>query len=149
MLYAVNGLECGQTYEFFMTAHNSVGKSEPSSPITGKTQGSTPIPSPSSEFFLRILPTEIAVNVSSWRSGGCSILHFDIRFRPKHQREWIDVKPNRDPMLSARTGDSDGLFYIRNLTPNTLYDLEVVARNSGGSSQMIYEFSTKSSGNYY
>lgn len=26
MLYAINNLECGQSFEFYMTAHNSVGK---------------------------------------------------------------------------------------------------------------------------
>ncbi|XP_064458073.1 cell adhesion molecule DSCAM-like isoform X3 [Ornithodoros turicata] len=37
--YTVRELECGTTYQFYMTAHNSLGRSEPSDVIRIKTDG--------------------------------------------------------------------------------------------------------------
>ncbi|KAH9361150.1 hypothetical protein HPB48_003012 [Haemaphysalis longicornis] len=38
-VYTVRELECGTTYQFYMTAHNSLGRSEPSDVIRAKTDG--------------------------------------------------------------------------------------------------------------
>ena len=142
MLFAINGLECGQSYEFYMTAHNSVGKSEPSAPIVGRTQGSAASPPSHNEFFVKITSTEAVLNLASWKPVLCSILYFTIRIRSKGQREWMSVTSRQ----TVSPSNPDNMYFVRNLMPNNPYELEVLAHSSGGSSQAVYEFSTKSVG---
>lgn len=143
MLFAINGLECGQSYEFYMTAHNSVGKSEPSGAIVGRTQGSVPTAPSHNEFFVKITSNEAILNLASWKPVLCSILYFSIRIRIKGQREWMTVTSRQ----TISPSNPDNMYFVRNLMPNNPYELEVFAHSSGGgSSQAVYEFSTKSLG---
>lgn len=161
MLFAINGLECGTSYEFYMTAHNSVGKSEPSAPIIGRTQGSVPSPPSSSEFFIKISATEVVLNLAAWKPNLCSIHYFSIRIRSKGQREWLTVA-SRQTFTSSNSHSvssnphHDNMYFVRNLIPNNPYELEVLAHSSStsgsgagsASSQAVYEFSTKSLGKW-
>ena len=83
MTHTIGNLECGTAYEFFMTAHNSVGKSEPSVPLVARSQGSIPSSPRSSEVFAKIAPTEAVINLSSWKASECLITDFSIRIRSK------------------------------------------------------------------
>lgn len=146
MLFAINGLECGQSYEFYMTAHNSVGKSEPSGAIVGRTQGSVPTAPTHNEFFVKISSNEAVLNLASWKPVLCSILYFTIRIRIKGQREWMTVTSRQ----TISPSNPDNMYFVRNLMPNNPYELEVLAHSSGGgSSQAVYEFSTKSLGIFF
>ena len=138
MLYTINNLECGQSYEFYMTAHNSVGKSEPSVAVQSRTDGAPPLSPQLHDFMVRITAHDALVSLARWKSGGCPITHFTLRLRPKSARDWL-------PLTSRQTADLEH-FAIRNLQPATAYELEVVAHNSAGATQAQYEFLTKSLG---
>ena len=175
-MHTIEGLECGQAYEFYMTAHNSVGKSEPSAAVVGRTQGSPPISPRQADLFARITPTEAVINLSSWRASECAIRDFLIRIRTKSDRDWIlltsrhssgissgtsaatsSLQPASSSSSSAQVSASASLasgvfsvtenfFFIRNLLPQTAYELEVTARNQAGATQAQYEFYTKTLG---
>lgn len=138
MLYAINNLECGQSYEFYMTAHNSVGKSEPSVTVVARTDGAPPLSAHQDDFFVRLTAHEALVSLTKWKSGGCPISYFSLRIRPKLGRDWA--------VLTARHTSWQENFNVRNLQANTLYEVEVVAHNSAGATQAQYEFQTKSLG---
>lgn len=190
MTHTIAGLECGQSYEFYMTAHNSVGKSEPSTPVLGRTQGAPPISPRQSDLFAKVTTTEAVINLSAWRSSECVIREFVIRIRTKNDREWIVLtsrhsmsnaitssssssRSDEDPLSSLAASSSSSLsvlssssshvsgshsltsgifsatenfFFIRNLLPQTAYELEVTARNQAGTTQAQYEFYTKTLG---
>lgn len=190
--YRVEQLDCGTSYEFYMTAHNSVGKSEPSSPVVGSTLGSSPVSPKSSDLLAKVYATECVLNLSTWRTNECPIKEFAVRIRVKSESafksEWILltskhsmsstlssslhgdlpvnsqvstsssassllVLPSSVPSssISLTTGSfsqSENYFFIRNLMPQSLYEIEVTARNQAGTTQAQYEFNTKSLGKY-
>lgn len=188
MTHTIAGLECGQSYEFYMTAHNSVGKSEPSAPVLGRTQGAPPISPRQGDLFAKVTTTEAVINLSAWRSSECVIREFVIRIRAKNDRDWIVLTSRHSNSItsgisssssshqaalspltasasslsvlsSSHVSGSSGLsltsgvfsatenfFFIRNLLPQTAYELEVTARNQAGTTQAQYEFYTKTLG---
>lgn len=188
MTHTIAGLECGQSYEFYMTAHNSVGKSEPSAPVLGRTQGAPPISPRQGDLFAKVTTTEAVINLSAWRSSECVIREFVIRIRGKNDRDWIiltsrhsnsitssssghqtalspltassaasslSVLSSSASHVSGSSGHSltsgvfsatENFFFIRNLLPQTAYELEVTARNQAGTTQAQYEFYTKTLG---
>ena len=195
MTHTIGNLECGQSYEFYMTAHNSVGKSEPSAPVLGRTQGSPPISPRQSDLFAKITTSEAVINLSAWRASECVIREFVIRIRTKNDRDWIvltsrhsntisngissfpsssssstsaatssltaaSLQPSSSSSSSSSSSPSqvsgsvtsgifsptENFFFIRNLLPQTAYELEVTARNQAGTTQAQYEFYTKTLG---
>ena len=168
MTHTVGNLECGTAYELFMTAHNSVGKSEPSSPLVVKTQGSPPTSPSNSQIFYKITSTEAVLNFALWKHEDCVVSDFTVRMRPKiplsqdsHSKgDWILLTPRNysnaaqtsSNLIISSTGTTgtfssqDHLFFIRNLMPQTSFELEVTAKNSAGTSKAIYDLYTKSPG---
>ena len=49
-------------------------------------------------------------------------------------------------MTSGIFSATENFFFIRNLKPQTAYELEVTARNQAGTTQAQYEFYTKTLG---
>lgn len=133
MKYTVVNLECGQAYEFFMTAHNSVGKSEPSATLVARTDGAPPLSPQLHEILSNIGQHEVVVNLAAWQSGGCPITHFSIKTRAKHSRNWNIITSHYSSIQN---------YIIRNLLPNTHYDLEINAHSSAGATQAFYQFTT-------
>jgi hypothetical protein len=133
MRHTVSNLECGKSYEFYMTAHNSVGKSEPSATIIARTDGEPPLPPKLSDTLSNIGSHEVTVNLMSWKGGQCPISHFSIKIRPKLTRNWNVITSHYSSTQN---------YVIKNLIPNTHYDLETTAHSSAGSTQSLYEFST-------
>ncbi|XP_046915440.2 uncharacterized protein LOC124496027 isoform X3 [Dermatophagoides farinae] len=100
--HTVTGLECGRSYEFFATAHNSVGKSEPSTPLIARTRGEAPTPPPRNSLISETIAgggpygnvvvgsgggggsaiPAIIVNLVNWKNNECPINHFTLRIRP-------------------------------------------------------------------
>lgn len=134
MRYTVIGLECGQSYEFYMTAHNSVGKSEPSGTLVARTDGAPPLSPQLHDIMASIGMEEAIVNLEAWRGGGCPITHFSIKIRNKNARNWNIITSHYS---------SNQNYIIRNLIPNTHYELEINAHSPAGSTQAQYELTTK------
>lgn len=133
--YTLEGLHCGTTYHLYMTATNSVGTGEPSTPVTVRTRGAPPTSS-QRDAFLTINSTFVTLHLNTWQSGGCPIHHFTVQYRPKYQRKWMS--------LSDKIGPHHGnITTIRQLLPEREYNLMVTAYTDAGVAQEEYEFRTK------
>ncbi|XP_070385766.1 uncharacterized protein [Dermacentor albipictus] len=132
-VYTVRDLECGTTYQFYMTAHNSLGRSEPSDVIRAKTDGAAPL-SPSKEEFIQASQRHASLSLRSWKSGGCELLDFTVKLRQGAAQAWATVAEG----LPANQTQ----LLLRNLTPGATYHVHVVARSTAGATEAQYEFTT-------
>ncbi|CAN7993970.1 unnamed protein product [Ixodes hexagonus] len=133
-LHTVRDLECGTTYQFYMTAHNSLGRSEPSDVIRAKTDGAAPL-SPSKEEFIQASQRHASLSLRSWKSGGCELIDFAVRLR---QAGPLQAWTNLAEGLPANQSQ----FLLRNLTPGATYHVHVVAKSTAGATEAQYEFAT-------
>jgi hypothetical protein len=133
--YELKSLVCGSTYNIFLTAHNKIGSSPPSTTLHVRTQGQAPgMPLP----IQLITPnsTSVVLHLQAWPNNGCNIQYFVVQYRPLSDSErdhWVLVsnalKPHRR-------------FTISNLKPATLYQLKMEAHNSAGSNTGDFSFVT-------
>lgn len=168
--HTVTGLECGRSYEFFATAHNSVGKSEPSTPLVARTRGDVPMPPPRNNLLNEATnsPYGIVVNLLNWKYNECPINHFSLRIRPKSTSAGNgSINPNGSnsgsalitttttttttassawSVLSMQHNPREN-FILKKLTPNTAYEIEITAHSSAGSTQVIHQFITPNNSN--
>ncbi|XP_055948991.1 cell adhesion molecule DSCAM-like isoform X3 [Argiope bruennichi] len=129
----VKNLKCGTKYHFFLTAFNNAGRGEPSEEVTARTKGGAP-QAPDKSALLAINSTYVVVRLSSWNDGGCPILYFEIRYKPKLQKEWILQSSNIAPAQATVT--------LSDLNPGTWYDLLMAAHNDADSTEAEYVFAT-------
>ncbi|XP_076361624.1 cell adhesion molecule Dscam1-like isoform X2 [Tachypleus tridentatus] len=132
--YVIENLKCGITYQFFMTSHNTVGRSEPSNKLNIKTAGAAPV-SPAREDFIIVNKTKAYLDFSKWQDGGCSITSYTIKLKQKFHSQWRTLTENA-PL------DSRSPFHIQALSVATWYEVLVVAQNSAGATEAMYNFKT-------
>ncbi|GBM81429.1 Down syndrome cell adhesion molecule-like protein Dscam2 [Araneus ventricosus] len=89
---------------------------------------------PDKSALLAINSTFVVVRLSSWNDGGCPILYFEIRYKPKLQKEWILQSSNIAPAQATVT--------LSDLNPGTWYDLLMAAHNDADSTEAEYVFAT-------
>ncbi|GFX17463.1 down syndrome cell adhesion molecule-like protein Dscam2 [Trichonephila clavipes] len=89
---------------------------------------------PDKTALLAINSTFVVVRLSSWNDGGCPILYFEIRYKPKLQKEWILQSSNIAPAQATVT--------LSDLNPGTWYDLLMAAHNDADSTEAEYVFAT-------
>nr|ASU04340.1 Dscam16 [Mesobuthus martensii] len=130
-VYIVKNLTCGTSYQFYITAHNSVGKSEPSEILTARTEA--PL-SPHKDDFISSTMNEATLNILSWKNGGCDILYFTIKIRQKFRRTWSTLT---NELLYTHNH-----YIVPNLLPSTWYELHVTAHSTAGATEAQYEFKT-------
>ncbi|XP_067138815.1 cell adhesion molecule Dscam1-like isoform X2 [Centruroides vittatus] len=131
--YTALNLECGSRYQFSLIAYNSAGKGESSDILTAKTEGTVPV-SPDMATALTYNSTSATVHMNSWHDGGCPLTGFLIRYRQKHETMWRVIAEN----VPAEQNHVD----ITGLTPNTWYDVLIIAENTAGSTETEYSFLT-------
>ncbi|XP_054712913.1 cell adhesion molecule DSCAM-like [Uloborus diversus] len=131
--YTLRDLRCGSRYQLYMTASNSLGTGEPSDPVYTRTKGAAPM-SPQESAFLTPNASSVRLNLNAWQSGGCPILHFVVKYRPKYQNQWTAVP---DKLEMPR--DS---YVIRHLSPDRDYVVMVTAHSQAGLTQAEYSFRT-------
>ncbi|GBM47614.1 Down syndrome cell adhesion molecule-like protein Dscam2 [Araneus ventricosus] len=133
--YTITGLKCGSRYQLYMTASNSLGTGEPSSPVFARTQGAAPM-SPQESVFLHPNATSVTLHLSAWKNGGCPITHFVVQHRPKYQSQWITATEKLDMPREVYT--------IRHLSPDRDYVIMVTAHSEAGLTQGEYGVRTLS-----
>ncbi|KAF8789131.1 Down syndrome cell adhesion molecule-like [Argiope bruennichi] len=131
--YTITGLKCGSRYQLYMTASNSLGTGEPSSPVFARTQGAAPM-SPQESVFLQPNATSVSLHLSAWKNGGCPITHFVVQHRPKYQNQWITANEKLDMPREVYT--------IRHLAPEREYVIMVTAHSEAGLTQGEYGVKT-------
>lgn len=133
--YVIENLRCGNKYQIYLSAFNSVGRSDPSDVLPVRTEGSTPIAPDKASFFKPNI-TEVVLDMSRWSSGGCSITSFMIQFKRLHDTNWFILSEAAAPFTQADR------ITIPDLTPATWYKLLVTALNEAGSTNAEYVFGT-------
>ncbi|XP_022253428.1 Down syndrome cell adhesion molecule-like protein 1 isoform X2 [Limulus polyphemus] len=133
--YTQTNLQCGTTYQFFMTSHNTVGRSEPSNKLNIRTAGAAPV-SPAREDFITVNITEVTLDFSKWKDGGCLITFYTIKLRKKFHSHWKTLIDNLQ--FKAKPP-----FQLLTLSPATWYELLITVQNSAGTTEAMYDFRTR------
>ncbi|XP_076325900.1 cell adhesion molecule Dscam1-like [Tachypleus tridentatus] len=132
-IHTYYGLNCGTRYKFFILAFNDIGKSPPSDTVEAKTKGSVPS-SPIQHAFICVNVTSATLYFTEWDSGSCPVSFFVVKYKPETTQDWIIINDRIFPRQST--------YKINNLTPNTCYELRVIAHNDAGSTHVDYSFVT-------
>nr|AWV54575.1 mDscam12 [Tetranychus urticae] len=131
--YNIKNLSCGKRYQFYIVPFNSAGKGQPSEVVSAKTLGTAPI-APDLHDLLTVNSTFALINLTSWTSGGCPILNFNVQYKVKHSREYILVSTNIIP--------DQRMVILSDLSPATWYNVFITAHNEAGSTGAEYTFGT-------
>ncbi|OQR70822.1 Down syndrome cell adhesion molecule-like [Tropilaelaps mercedesae] len=103
--------------------------------------------------------TAIAINLASWREGGCPIEAFQVAYKVASSLEWVtvpreDLPPLPLALLPQSSGHANGItsktpggsnaanVILGNLVPSMPYLLLVRATNSAGTTEAQYDFVT-------
>ncbi|KAH0954098.1 hypothetical protein HN011_010881, partial [Eciton burchellii] len=130
--HELKGLLCGNTYQLYLTSHNSIGSS-PSSPVLSvRTQGQAP-GIPPAAAFLNPNSTTLVLRLHVWPDNGCPIKYFVVQYRPVNEFHWT---------LVSNSVKMQRRFVVTNLAPSSVYQLKVEAHNVAGSNQAEFTFVT-------
>ncbi|CAH1390384.1 unnamed protein product [Nezara viridula] len=130
--HELKGLTCGSTYQIYLNCFNKLGTSQPSRPLSVRTQGQYPgVPPPS--HFLAPNSTSVVLRLHVWPDNGCPITSFVVRYKTVNEQEWLLVSNNVQPQKK---------FTVSALLSSTEYILQVEAYNVAGSSVGEFQFYT-------
>nr|XP_042903239.1 Down syndrome cell adhesion molecule-like protein Dscam2 isoform X1 [Parasteatoda tepidariorum] len=133
--HTLKGLRCGTRYQLYMTASNSLGTGEPSTPVFIRTKGAAPM-SPQETAFIHANVTSSNLILSAWKTSGCPIKHFIVQYRPKYQSQWISS--------SKKVQMPPDIYVLQNLVAEKEYDIMVTAVSDAGLTQGEYTVRTLS-----
>ena len=120
------------------TCTNAQGLSPPSQPLEAvKTLGHVPLAPSTPSEFVHPSNTSVRLDLFSWTSSTCPIDYFIVSYRKVQDIHWTLV--SNDLGLRSRR------FTIRQLDPETAYELKIKANNPAGSTDFAYNFHTVSS----
>ncbi|XP_076325843.1 cell adhesion molecule Dscam1-like isoform X3 [Tachypleus tridentatus] len=131
--YSVTDLQCGKTYQFYVTAFNTMGKGAPSDTVSTTTEGTAPV-APSQYDLISFNSTTITFNLDSWRDGGCPIQYFQLQYKIQGQREWT--------VIGTKLYPEQQIVAITDLKPGTWYSVLMSAVNSVSVVEKEYRVAT-------
>lgn len=138
-------LACGSKYQYYITAFNAVGKSDPSEILTAKTEGNAPV-APDKNSLISVNTTAAHIYLDSWHDGSCPISSFEIQHKPRksNRSKWDTIRVFPASLQSKAGSGAQKAVVIGDLLPSTMYDLKVIAINEAGSTDITYTFTTAS-----
>lgn len=145
--FILDQLSCGNSYQIYLIAYNSIGAGLPSQILRTKTRGSAPI-GPRKQDFILLNSTFIQLNFDSWQDGGCSIINFEIRYKQLHGRTGSSSMNKEGDLasqwllLSSNINPEQRMIELRDLQPETWYSLLTTAESAGGKTEVQYSFMT-------
>lgn len=88
-----------------LVAHSAVGSSPGSSPLSVRTLGQPP-GRPTAADLLRPGPEAVRIRLAAWPDGGCPLLYFVVRYRPRAAQDWTlgTTFPRTDVTHGTRRG---------------------------------------------
>ena len=89
---------------------------------------------PKQSSFISINSTSALLNLDSWMSNGCSIKYFIIKYKSKHDNDWILVSNSISPQQKH--------IELIDLSPGTWYSLHVIAHSDAGPTEQLYNYAT-------
>ncbi|RWS16809.1 Down syndrome cell adhesion molecule-like protein Dscam2 [Dinothrombium tinctorium] len=126
-------LKCGTRYVAKINGYNEFGNGESSKEIKFTTSGKAPIAAEKQSFIQSNISFAILL-LDAWNDGNCPISHFNVRYKPRLQSDWITLSSYIVPMQQT--------VIIRDLSPGTWYDVAVVVVNDAGETEATYQFAT-------
>ncbi|XP_053213156.1 cell adhesion molecule DSCAM-like isoform X2 [Panonychus citri] len=132
--HTLHGLFCGTYYEITIRAFNSIGVGDSTEPVKVKTSGSVPIAPVKENFISFTNATSIEVDLTSWKSSGCTIKHFSIKYKTQKEKMWTIV--SNMILMGKKT------IWIDGLHPQTWYHLKSTAFSDAGSTDAVYGLMT-------
>ncbi|XP_040563720.1 cell adhesion molecule Dscam2 isoform X2 [Lepeophtheirus salmonis] len=149
--FTLSHLNCGTEYTLYSTLFNAIGSSDQSNTLTVSTTGTKPSSSKNGAF---IFPSNDSVRLDlySWdvENEGCPVRYFVVDYRQSSALSLQDSKSNHHQnspswsLISNNLQTTSRRFTVRQLQPNTHYELRVVANNEAGSTSAYYKFKTLS-----
>ncbi|XP_071033639.1 cell adhesion molecule Dscam1-like [Parasteatoda tepidariorum] len=130
--HSIENLHCGMRYEFYVT--DASGSGEQSEIVSTRTTGRAPI-APEKEELLSVNATSVTIHLNSWKSGGCPITHFEIKYKQQQKKTWV--------IFADRVSSNKKTITITGLTPNTWYQLQLTSHNEAGPTEAEYIFTTR------
>jgi len=92
---------------------------------------------PSKESFVSFVnATCIEIDLTAWKSGGCPIKYFSIKYKMKSEEMWTEV--------SNKIASTKLTMWIDGLHPQTHYQLKSTAFSDAGSTEAVYFLQTTS-----
>lgn len=152
--FTLDQLMCGNSYQIYLIAYNSIGSGQPSQSVRTKTHGSAPI-APRKHDFILPNSTLALLNLDTWTDGGCSISNFEIRYK---QRD--PARPLQSPtatvggggggsessqpwlLVASQISPEQRQLELRDLQPESWYSVWVMAESAAGKSEAQYTFMT-------
>ncbi|XP_076307336.1 cell adhesion molecule Dscam1-like isoform X1 [Tachypleus tridentatus] len=131
--YSLQGLNCGTSYQMYVVAFNSMGRSDPSDVISGVTSGSAPV-APNQHLLVTVNSTSMMFNLKAWSDGGCPIHHFILQYKPLGHTEWI--------LVSSELYPEQEMVIISMLIPGSWYLVLMSAINAAGITEAEYRVAT-------
>lgn len=132
--FNLSNLDCGRRYDLYIVAYNEVGRGQASDVISSKTDGSPPLAPGSANQLVASNSTFAAIELSSWRSGGCPLAYFVVQYKVRTSRDWL--------LLSNHVTPGQATLLVSDLRPATWYSLLVTAINEAGSTEAEFSFAT-------
>ena len=97
---------------------------------------------PDREWLVTFLnATSVQLSLRSWRSGGCPITGFNIKYKERQEIVWTAITSSEDKDLEDPDRDLD-VVLIDGLRPQTWYVIQVTAASEAGSSEAEYSILT-------
>lgn len=78
--HELKGLLCGNPYHIYLTSHNKIGSSPPSTTILVRTQGQAP-GVPTGHQLISPNSSSVTIRLHAWPDNGCPILFFVLQYR--------------------------------------------------------------------
>lgn len=88
--FVLDQLSCGNPYQLYLVAYNSIGSGLRSPIIRTKTRGSAPI-APRKQDYITLNSTFVQLNLDAWMDGGCSVGNYEIRYKQVNSRSGASV----------------------------------------------------------
>uniref|UniRef100_T1IV47 Down syndrome cell adhesion molecule-like protein Dscam2 n=1 Tax=Strigamia maritima TaxID=126957 RepID=T1IV47_STRMM len=133
VLYTLDDLMCGATYQLYMEAFNNIGTGTPSDTVTIMTEGSD-VMVPSKDQIIREGSTFVTVHLEGWPTTGCPVKSFSAEYKSFSGREWT--------LAGAQIRPTQKKLVISGLNPATWYILRLSVEGSGKPTVAEYKFAT-------
>ena len=105
-----------------------------------------PVPPDREALISFVNATRVKLNLASWKSGGCPITGFTVKYKQRQEVMWTAIADSTEnPVTVNRSSGSDGqegVVLIDGLHPQTWYSIQVTAASDAGSSEAEYSILT-------
>ncbi|CAF0886980.1 unnamed protein product, partial [Didymodactylos carnosus] len=134
----LENLKCGSQYEIFTYTENDVGTSMilANETLLVKTDGFVPSTENELQFIKAIYDTYLELNLTFWIANGCSIEKYGVKLQ-----SILNAAGDRYDKYFSYFNDTKSVN-INDLTPDTHYELTLIAENEAGNSNVTIRLRT-------